>query len=218
MYRVGGAAGKVLPNAYVVRETDLRPISTGPMHEHQHETFSHLDLAGQDLRGRRYEDCRFDRCDLSKADLTKAHLLRCTFVDCDLSMVKLVGTSLQVLEFHGCRMLGLDLSVCKPMLFSAQFIDCRLDHALLCGPSLKGHRFERCSMGGADLTGADLREAAFDNCDLQDAVFQRCDLRGADLTTAQGFHIDPETNRLGGARFGVQGALSLLSKYGVVVE
>lgn len=196
---------------------ELRPISFGTMEEHHHETIAHQDLSGQDLRGRRYEDCLFDHCDLSKADLGKAHLLRCTFVDCDLSMVKLVGASLQEIEFRGCRLLGLDLTVCKSMLFSARFMDCRLDHALLSGPSLKGLRFERCSMNGADLTGADLREAMLDRCALQDAVFRQCDLRGADLSTAYGFCIDPEENRLEGARFSVPGALSLLGKYGVVV-
>ncbi len=53
---------------------------------------------------------------------------------------------------------------------------------------------------------------------LQDAVFRQCDLRGADLSTAYGFRIDPEENRMEGARFDVQGALTLLLKYGVVVE
>jgi uncharacterized protein YjbI with pentapeptide repeats len=55
-------------------------------------------------------------------------------------------------------------------------------------------------------------------CDLQDAVIERCDLRGADLATAHSFRIEPELNRLAGARFSVAGALSLLAKYDVVVE
>jgi uncharacterized protein YjbI with pentapeptide repeats len=72
-------------------------------------------------------------------------------------------------------------------------------------------------MNGADLTGADLREVVLERCDLQDAVFRHCDLRAADLSTARGFRLDPEENRLEGARVDLQGALGLLSKYGVVV-
>jgi uncharacterized protein YjbI with pentapeptide repeats len=133
-------------------------------------------------------------------------------------MVKLAGTSMQELHFSGCRLLGLDLSACKPMLFSARFVDCGMDHALLSGPSLKRQHFERCSLRGADLTGSDLREAVFAACDLQDAVIEHCDLRGADLRTAFGFRIDPEVNRLAGARFSVEGGLSLLAKYDVLLD
>lgn len=49
-------------------------------------------------------------------------------------------------------------------------------------------------------------------------MFKHTRLRNADLTNASHLRIDPEANDLRGARFPVDGALSLLAKYGVQVE
>jgi uncharacterized protein YjbI with pentapeptide repeats len=97
------------------------------------------------------------------------------------------------------------------------FAGCKLDHAVFAGLRLKGTRFAQCSMRGVDLTGADLEQVALVQCDLQDAVFERTKLRDADLSTAVNLRLDPDANDLRGAHFSVDGALMLLSRYGIRV-
>ncbi|MBK9760821.1 MAG: pentapeptide repeat-containing protein [Flavobacteriales bacterium] len=58
----------------------------------------------------------------------------------------------------------------------------------------------------------------FERCDLSDAVFEHCDLQRADFSTAHGFTIDPELNRMKGARFMVDGLPGLLARHGIRIE
>ena len=133
-------------------------------------------------------------------------------------MIKLMGVSFQQVVFKECKLLGMDFSPCSEMLFHVRFEQCALDHSVLAGRRMPKTHFQKCSMKGVDLSGADLSEAVLDHCDLQDAVFDRTDLRNADLTSALHMHLDPDNNRIKGARFSVHGALDLLSKYGIEVE
>ncbi|MEO8587833.1 MAG: pentapeptide repeat-containing protein [Flavobacteriales bacterium] len=185
---------------------------------HADRAFEKVVAAGQAFPGRTFEQCTFTRCDLARADFAKSKFIDCTFTGCDLSMVKLRGVSVQNVVFKECKLLGVDFSVCSEMLFGVRFDNCALDHSVFVDRKMSKTRFSKCSLKGVDLTGADLNEAVFADCDLLDAVFERTQLRKADLTSAQNFHIDPEKNPLKGARFSVDGALSLLGRYGVVVE
>ena len=71
---------------------------------------------------------------------------------------------------------------------------------------------------GVDFSRANLSDVAFDRCDLSDAAFDACDLQRADFRTAQGFRMDPEKNRLKGARFSLYGLPGLVAKYGIRIE
>ncbi|HNX08430.1 MAG TPA: pentapeptide repeat-containing protein, partial [Bacteroidales bacterium] len=59
----------------------------------------------------------------------------------------------------------------------------------------------------------DLSGAVFDNCNLDRAIFQHTLLEKADFSTAYGYAIDPEVNRLKQARFSSTGLNGLLYKY-----
>ena len=185
---------------------------------HEDKTFDKLVQPGRAFHGRIFEQCTFTRCDLSKSDFAKSRFIDCTFIGCDLSMIKLRGASLQHVVFKECKLLGVDFSVCSEMLFSPWFEQCILDHSVFAGRRMAKTHFNRCSLKGVDFEQAELNEAVFDTCDLQDAVFDRTQLRTADLTSAFNYRIDPERNDVQGARFSMDGALSLLAKYGIVIE
>lgn len=185
---------------------------------YEDRTFTRSDIKGMSLTGTLFEACTFDRCDLSGQELRNCKFIDCSFTGCDLSMAKLGGVSLQQAVLKECKLLGIDFSVCSEMLFSVRFEQCVLEHSVFAERKMPKTVAVRCSMKGVDFSGADLREAHFHQCDLQDAVFDRTDLRQADLTSAFNLHIDPTSNMLHGARFSVEGALGLLSGFGVVVE
>ncbi|MCB0790371.1 MAG: pentapeptide repeat-containing protein [Flavobacteriales bacterium] len=180
--------------------------------------FQQLMQQGAALRELRFEQCTFERCDLSSADLGRSRFTECTFIGCDLSLVKLVGASLQQVVFRECKLMGVDFSVCSEMLFHITSVDCPMDHAVFEKRVMPRTRFTRCSLQGAVFEEADLQDAVFDDCDLTDAVFAGTDLRRADLTTVRGARIDPRGNDLRGTAFSVEGALALLSVFGVEVR
>jgi len=62
-----------------------------------------------------------------------------------------------------------------------------------------------------------LNKAVFERCDLERAVFVNTQLQLADFSSAYNISLDPERNKLKGARFSTEGALSLLAKYGLEV-
>lgn len=62
-----------------------------------------------------------------------------------------------------------------------------------------------------------MEKAVFDHCDLDQAVFVNCQLRQANFSTAWNISLDPERNKVKGAKFSVEGALALLGKYGLEI-
>ncbi|HRQ84407.1 MAG TPA: pentapeptide repeat-containing protein, partial [Flavobacteriales bacterium] len=116
-----------------------------------------------------------------------------------------------------CKLLGVDFSVCKEMLFRVSFDRCMLDHAVFHKRKMDGTRFLQCSLKGVDFENAHLNKAIFDQCNLEGAVFAGSQLQQADLSTACNIYLDPERNKLKGAKFSVEGALALLAKYGVEI-
>jgi len=77
----------------------------------------------------------------------------------------------------------------------------------------KQKTFTNCSLNEADFTESDLTESNFNSCDLKRAIFDRSILIKVDFTTALNFRIDPENNRIKGAKFSKENLSGLLSKY-----
>lgn len=186
-------------------------------HIHFSKTFTKVQWSHQRVPDREFEQCTFTACDLSHSDFSGSKFAECTFIGCDLSMLKLGNVVLRDTSFKECKLLGVDFSACKEMLFSPAFDQCLLDHAVFHKRKMSGTKFIRCSLKGVDFENATLENAVLDRCDLERAVFVNSDLRKADLSTAYNLALDPERNKLKGARFSVDGALALLEKYGLVV-
>ncbi|WP_210516983.1 pentapeptide repeat-containing protein [Hymenobacter terricola] len=165
-----------------------------------------------------FDEYRFVNCDFSGADLSGIRFTDCLFERCNLSSARLAGTALQNVAFADCKLLGLQFTACRDMLFGVHFDQCQLRYASFAGRVLPGTRFVGCNLDEADFADADLSAAVFQDCSLAGAVFQNTRLLGADFTAATGFVIDPETNPLLGARFTLHGLLGVVAKFGLVVE
>jgi uncharacterized protein YjbI with pentapeptide repeats len=171
-------------------------------------------LAGQT----EFEGYHFINCDFSEADLSHKRFADCLFERCNLSGVRLAGTALQNVAFEECKLLGLQFTACRDMLFGVHFDRCQMRYASFAGRVMPATRFVHCSLDEADFADADLSAAVFQDCSLAGAIFQKTQLAGADFSTATGFIIDPESNPLQNARFSLHGLLGIVAKYGLVVE
>jgi uncharacterized protein YjbI with pentapeptide repeats len=115
-------------------------------------------------------------------------------------------------------MLGLQFETCNALGFSATFNRCRLNHSTFFQMKLDRFAFTDSQLQGVDFTGASLINATLRQCDLLDATFERTDLQHADLTGSFNYTMDPELNRLKGARFSLSGVTGLLDKYQIEIE
>jgi uncharacterized protein YjbI with pentapeptide repeats len=165
-----------------------------------------------------FDEFRFVNCDFSGADFSRLRFSECLFEHCNLATVRLAGTALQNVAFDHCKLLGLQFTACRDMLFGVHFDQCQLRYASFAGRILPGTRFVGCGLEEVDFADADLTSAVFQDCALAGAVFQNTKLAGADFTSATGFIIDPEANPLVGAKFTLQGLVGVVAKFGLVVE
>ena len=165
-----------------------------------------------------FDEFRFVSCDFSGADFSRLRFTDCLFERCNLAGVGLAGTALQNVAFEECKLLGLQFTACRDMLFGVHFDQCQLRYASFAARQMPATRFVSCSLDEADFADADLTEAVFQDCSLAEAVFQNTQLTGADFTSATGFVIDPETNNIRKARFTLHGLLGVVAKYELVVE
>ena len=165
-----------------------------------------------------FDEFRFVGCDFSGADFSRLRFSSCLFEHCNLSSARLAGTSLQNVAFADCKLLGLQFTACRDLLFGVHFDQCQLRYASFAGRVMPGTRFVGCSLEEADFADADLSAAVFQDCALAGAVFQNTRLVGADFRGATGFVIDPENNVITGAHFTLSGLLGVVARYNLVVE
>lgn len=77
--------------------------------------------------------------------------------------------------------------------------------------------FSSCRLLEADFTMANLTASNFVGSELSGAVFDQTVLEKVDFREAQNYRIDPELNRIKGARFDLDGLPGLLGKYGIKI-
>jgi uncharacterized protein YjbI with pentapeptide repeats len=78
--------------------------------------------------------------------------------------------------------------------------------------------FKYSQLKEVDFTESDLTNALFESCDLMMATFDHTILEIADFRSAFNYTIDPEINKLKGAKFSTLGLSGLLAKYNIEIE
>lgn len=184
----------------------------------EQELFSKQNYSETPLAKGEYDNCNFRDCNFAKSDLSGIRFSDCTFAGCDLSNVKVSKASFQETAFKECKMLGFAFDSCDQIGMTVRFEKCQLDHSSFYQVKLNHTVFLASSLQGVDFTEADLRNAILDHCDLLDATFDHSNLERANLSTALNYSIDPENNRIGGARFSMPSVVGLLNKYSIVIQ
>jgi uncharacterized protein YjbI with pentapeptide repeats len=182
------------------------------------QIFDKVELPLKGTLETHFEDCTFLNCDFTETDFSTCDFAKCTFDSCNFSMVKFPVIGLDEIQFHQCKMIGVDFSYTKDFLFAVSFSNCVLDYAAFMKKKNRKSCFNNCSLKGADFSEADFTSAVFERCDFTAAVFMRTILVGANFVSAYNFTIDPEKNQLRKALFSPEGLVGLLQNYGIVVQ
>jgi len=188
------------------------------MTKHLDESFLNQDFTDKGLAKGEYEGCKFTGCNFASTTLSEIRFIDCEFVDCDLSNTNLHKTSFQDVLFKGCKMLGLAFDVCKPFNFSIKCEDSILNHSIFFQTKLTNSTFRNCQLRAVDFAESEMMGSDLSACDLLNATFDRTNLENADLRGAINYSINPNTNKLKGARFSAPEVLSLLDQYDLKIE
>ena len=185
---------------------------------HSDQTFTKNDFKKQDLGIGEYEACTFHGCDFLATDLSGCRFIDCQFTTCDLSNAKLHKTSLQDVQFSNCKMIGLAFDTCNAFNFSANFKACILNHSVFFKMKLNRVNFIECQLQDVDFAQAEMIGTSLHKCQLLNANFDHTNIEKADFRDALDFSIDPESNKIKGARFSASSLHGLLDKYQLVIE
>ncbi|SDB88197.1 pentapeptide repeat-containing protein [Williamwhitmania taraxaci] len=185
---------------------------------HENKVFEKISFTAQEIRSREFLRCTFKGCDFSGSNFSYNHFSDCVFEYCNISLLKLVGTSLCNVVFRECKLLGVNFSDSEDFLFSVRFEGGVLDFSTFANKKMPKTHFLNVSMKSVDFTRANLQGSLFENTNLEEAVFSKTVLKDCNLLTAFNYTIDPESNPMAKARFSLYGVAGLLEKYRISIE
>jgi len=77
------------------------------------QKFENVRFSGKAPEPADYESCIFTGCDFSDSDLSDSNFIECAFIACNLSLTKLINTSIKETIFRDCKLLGLHFEDCS---------------------------------------------------------------------------------------------------------
>lgn len=179
--------------------------------------FSDQDLLGIDLRGKSFASCRFDNLRLTEVPLSDCTFEDCVFESCDLTMAKVSGAAFHEVLFQRSKLMGIDWTPVRGLIFTVTFDGCNLTHATFAQRKMCGTHFLDCKAHEVTFLSVDLSQAVFAGSDLLGARFIDTELNEADLSQARNYQINPQQNRLRKTRFSQEAAIALAGEMGVIV-
>jgi len=184
---------------------------------YEDEIFEQLQLANEDLGKKEFVECTFRHCDFSEAHLSTTDFIDCHFIGSNLSMIQVAGTGFKNVDFDNCKMLGVDFQVCSDFLLKLSFKDCQLDFSNFHQMKLAQTQFINCRMESVEFQEADLSRAVFKGSSLMNAQFYNSNLEESDFREAIAYIINPNQNRVKGAKFSLDGVMGLLQQYQIEI-
>lgn len=179
--------------------------------------FESVDYTSQPFLKGSYEGCTFKNCVLSNVNLAGIKFIDCDFQICDLSMATVVNTTLNNVTFDHCKLIGIRFETVSTFMTSMHFNQSTLDFSTFVKMQLTKSSFTNCQMNEVDFTMADLSGLVFEGCDFNRTIFDRSNLTKTNFSTATNFNIDPAQNKMNGAIFNIEGALTLLDQYNIKI-
>jgi uncharacterized protein YjbI with pentapeptide repeats len=181
------------------------------------QVFSDLTLAAADLSGKELARCTFRRCKLPESRWARTKLEDCVFEDCDLTGMAPHELALRGVVFKGTKLMGVDWTELGK-LPDVSFERCDLRYASFVKQRLRATRFVGCIAREASFLEVDLGEADFTGTDLTGSTIRGCSLGKTNFSRAIGVLLDPQHNKVKGARIAIESAILLVQSLGMVVE
>lgn len=164
-----------------------------------------------------YENCTFEQCNFSGLDMRGNSFENCSFKNCDLSNIKVPDVAFRQITFENCKLLGVHFHACNPFLLEFSFQNCQLDYSSFYNLKIKKSKFIHCRLTEVDFTQTELSGSDFQGSDGSGATFDQTVLENVDFRNTQNMVLDPEINRIKGARFELDGLPGLLGKYRIKI-
>ena len=182
------------------------------------ETYSKVDFTTTKIKKGEYDNCTFTNCNFEAIHASNIQFVECEFIECNFSNSIVKDTAFKDVQFYNCKMMGVKFNECDPFLLQMTFKDCQLNFSSFYQLKIQKTQFVNCNLQEADFTETNLTSSLFDNCDLKNTIFDRTNLEKGNFITSVNFSIDPEINKLKGAKFSKDNVMGLLQKYGILVE
>lgn len=182
------------------------------------QQFENIDFAKDGFEQAEYSYCTFKQCNFQAVILSKSRFIDSTFEGCNLSNANIKDASFQNATFEQCKMLGLQFDTCTDFGFEMHCKNAMLQHAIFFKMDLTHCSFDSCNLSEADFGEADLSGITLSNCNLEKTIFAYTNLEKANLLGSVNFTIDPDNNKMKGARFSAAEVIRLLDKYGLDIE
>ena len=162
-----------------------------------------------------FSGCRFEHCDLTPLTNGPYEFHDCVFSCCNCVVLPFDGTMFDNVRFEECKLTGVSFSGVSRFGFTASFHKCALDYAVFRKVNISGFLFSGCSIRDASFIDSSMKAAVFEECDLKGTLFESCVLEKADFTSASGYFLDLDLNKVKGAKFSLPEAANLLMKYDI---
>jgi len=127
------------------------------------------------------------------------------------------GCRIQDIQFIECKILGAEFFKCEKTFFSADFTNCLIQYCNFSNLNMKEGSFIKSQLKNCHFTETLLIGADFTEVDLSGTIFHNCDLSKADFSTAMGYDINPQSNKIKKAKFSLPEAIGLLRGFDITI-
>jgi uncharacterized protein YjbI with pentapeptide repeats len=184
----------------------------------EEEEFKRIDFTQTKIKKGEYDNCIFIECNFSNAHASNIQFVECKFVDCNFSNAIVKDTAFKDVTFVNCKLIGVRFYEVDNFLLKMEFVNCLLGFSSFRELKITNTHFKSCQLEEVEFALSELSGSIFDHCDLKNATFEQTNLEKVDFRTAFAFRIDPDQNRIKGAKFTRNNCSGLLDKYKIIIE
>lgn len=182
------------------------------------QEFSKIDFTTTKISKGEYDNCTFINCNLEGIHASNIQFVECEFIDCNFSNTILKDTAFKDVHFINCKLIGVQFHEIDSFLVQLSFKECQLNYSSFYQLKIPNTKFIDCNLEEVDFTETNLLSSSFSLCNLKNTVFDNTFIENTDFRTALNFDINPDRNKLKGAKFSKENVVGLLSTYKIIVE
>jgi len=179
------------------------------------QNFSELEYKQESFQAIEFDNCNFSDCNFSESTFQRCKFIDCTFTRCNFSNAQFDLSKMNEVTFSESKLVGIDwskldwpsLSLPCPMQFHA----CLLSHSSFFGLEISELIMQHCKAQEVDFRSANISQGQFNFSDFSGSLFNQSNISGASFEDAYHYDIDIFNNRIKGALFSRDEALSLLN-------
>lgn len=182
------------------------------------QKYSKIDFTTTKIKKGEYDNCSFTNCNFEGIHASNMQFVECKFIDCNFSNTIVKDTAFKDVNFVNCKIMGVKFNECDTFLLQFSFKDCQLNFSTFYQLKIPNTKFVNCNLEETDFTETTLNNSLFDNCSLKNTIFDRTFLEKVNFITSHNIEINPEENKLKGAKFSKENVVGLLLKYKLIIE